>query len=185
MTTTDHVIELEPSIIPTRKEYGRFDEAAKERVKAFVRDHGKFLRLMAQAANVSYQTICHYLKNDVEFRDEIEAIIEQRNIELEQEARRRAVEGVTRKKYDKDGNLIEEEQVYSDRLMEKLLEANNPEKFRPQRDGGSAAISGGVLLIPVASIPNDPSEISNRLTQLTDLQQRLQEEGERSEGDRS
>lgn len=48
---------------------------------------------------------------------------------LESEARRRAIEGVQRKRYDKDGNLISEEIVYSDTLMLALLKANKPDKF--------------------------------------------------------
>jgi hypothetical protein len=39
------------------------------------------------------------------------------------------VEGVVRKRYDKDGNILSEEVVYSDSLLALLLKANKPEKF--------------------------------------------------------
>lgn len=49
---------------------------------------------------------------------------------LEQEARRRAVEGVPRQKYDKDGDLLCVEQVYSDTLLIFLLKARRPGVYR-------------------------------------------------------
>lgn len=57
---------------------------------------------------------------------------------LEKEAERRALEGVSRRSYDKDGNLIREEQVYSDTLMIFMLKARRPNKFRDR-----VAIDGG------------------------------------------
>lgn len=175
--------ELEPSLIPTRKEYSFWDEKARDRAIAHVRAHGKYPSLMAKAAGVSYQTLRHYLKEDQEFADLVQAALDERNLELETEARRRAVEGVTRKKWDKDGNLLEEEKVYSDRLMEKLLEANDPSKFRPrEKDGGTNAV-GGVLLIPIVTdgSVSDPQRLMDRLAELSEGQRILQENGERAE----
>lgn len=53
---------------------------------------------------------------------------------LEEEAYRRAHDGLTRNKYDKDGNLLCEELVYSDTLMIFLLKARDPEKYRDRLD---------------------------------------------------
>jgi hypothetical protein len=137
---------------------------------------------MAQAAGVSRETLRVHIKDDPEFKEEIDNLVEQRNLSLEKAAHRRAVKGVIRNKYDKDGNLIEKERVYSDRLLEKLLEANNPEKFRPSRDQGGQAGIGGVLLIPMLTGPGttDPAAIMDRLNQLSSDQHRLQTEGEGS-----
>jgi len=154
----------------------RFDQAAKDRVIQFVRSSGYYPGLMAKVASVSRETIRLYIKEDPEFKAAIDDALEERNLELEQEARRRAVDGVIRKKYDKDGNILEEERVYSDRLMEKLLEADH-EKFKPKnpfaKDGGI----GGVLLIPV--IPADQAvsvtDLSARLEQLSVKQRTLEE----------
>lgn len=166
---------------PTRKVYKLWDDQCKEKALAFCREHGKHPALMAKAAGVSLETLRVYLKKDQDFAQQVQEIVEQGNMELEAEARRRAMDGVTRKKYDKEGNLLEEEQVYSDRLMEKLLEANNPEKFRPKEAGGGAQIAGGVLLVPVAvAKDSSPEELSKKLESLSDFQARLEDEGERS-----
>lgn len=173
--------DLESALI--RKEYRFWDDKAKKRVLDFVREHGRRPALMAKVAGVSYETLRQYLKNDEAFRDEIEAIVDERNCELEAEARRRAMEGSVRKKYDREGNLIEEEQIFSDTLMVKLLEANDPSKFRPQKEGGASSFTGGVLLIPMKgdrSIESDPSALMKRLEDLSDFQNDLREKAEGS-----
>lgn len=168
MTDTDtHIVERSPI---------RFDDAAKERVINFVRSSGYYPGLMAKVASVSRETIRLYMKEDPVFKAAIDDALEERNAELETEARRRAVEGVTRRKYDKDGNLLEEEQVYSDRLMERLLEADI-EKFKSKnpfaKDGGV----GGVLLIPVIPAEKAVSieDLSARLEKLSVTQRSLEE----------
>lgn len=163
-------------LVPDRKEYRYLTDALKERAVKFVRDCGFYQGLVAKAIGVSRATLAIHLKEDLEFKAAIDDALEARNLELEQEARRRAVDGVIRKKYDKDGNILEEERVYSDRLMEKLLEADH-EKFKPKnpfaKDGGI----GGVLLIPV--IPADQAvsvtDLSARLEQLSVKQRALEE----------
>jgi len=180
--TTETEIILEAEIIPTRKEYRKWDEEAKARVLSFVREHGRHHALMAKVAGISRETLRVKIKEDPEFADEIEAILDERNVELEREARRRAMEGVTRRKYDKDGRLLEEEQVFSDTLMVKLLEAENPGKFGRQRDQGVGAISGGVLLIPVkmeGEGSNDPEALAKRLEDLSAFQDDLRREAEK------
>lgn len=51
-------------------------------------------------------------------------------VALESEAVRRAVEGVQEPIYSKNGKLVGHRRKYSDALLLKLLEANNPEKFK-------------------------------------------------------
>lgn len=182
--TETEAIVLEPSIIPTRKPYKLWDESCKERVIRFVAEHGYHHALCAKVAGVSQETLRVKLKEDQHFRDEIDALLDQQNLELEREARRRAMEGVTRRKYDKDGKLLEEEQVYSDALMQKLLEANNPKKFRQQRDQGSAGFTGGVLLIPMkgdSADLRDPEKLAARLEDLSSFQDDLRREAEKSD----
>lgn len=182
MTEAETETVLEPSIIPTRKPYKIWDQGCKDRVLRFVAEHGYHHALCAKVAGVSQETLRLKLKDDEEFRDEVDALIDQQNIELEKEARRRAMEGVTRRKYDKDGRILEEEQIYSDALMQKLLEANNPKKFRQQRDQGSASFSGGVLLIPMKGDPSeltDPGKLAARLEDLSSFQDDLRREAER------
>jgi hypothetical protein len=47
----------------------------------------------------------------------------------EDEADRRGVEGDLRTRYDKDGNVTQEEQVYSDTLLITQLKAGDPERY--------------------------------------------------------
>lgn len=84
--------------------------------------------------------------------------------ELEQEAKRRAVNGVTRKKYYQ-GEEIGEEQEYSDKLMVELLRAAAPEKYsrktnvennttvNVEADQGMRQKLAAALKIPLNSTP--------------------------------
>lgn len=65
--------------------------------------------------------------------------LEDANDLLEEEARRRAVEGVTRERYDKEGQLIAVETEYSDQLLTLLLKANKKSKFGER--AGSANVN--------------------------------------------
>lgn len=82
---------------------------------------------------------------------------------LEQEARRRAVEGVRQYKFTKDGTPILKpgaslddpdpyycEHVYSDKLMELLLRANRPEKFRDRVSQEITGAGGGPVEVTQA-----------------------------------
>ena len=178
MTKTDISTELEPSIIPMRKEYVIFTDDLKRKVVDFVREHGRHVKLMARLVNVSPETIQEHFKRDPVFRDMVDEALAERNSELEAEARRRAIKGVTRKKWDKDGNLLEEEQVYSDRLMEKLLEADMPDRFRNANPFAKDGQVGGVLLIPVLKIGEGSAEdMQRRLDELSNVQRVLEDEG--------
>lgn len=84
----------------------------------------------AQRAGVARSTVYKHRAEDEEFAtawQELEDDVVER---MEAEAKRRAVEGVPRKSYDKDGNLIREEQVYSDTLLIFLLKARRPDVYR-------------------------------------------------------
>jgi hypothetical protein len=67
---------------------------------------------------------------DEQFRLEWADANEQGSDLLEEEARRRAVEGVSQPHYDKDGNLKYVKVEYSDTLLIMLLKAARPAKFR-------------------------------------------------------
>lgn len=171
MTEQAEIVET-----PTRKAYQFFDEAAQERAINFCRDHGRYVKLMAKAAGVSKAVMTHYLNHDESFKERIDEVLEERSIALENEARRRAIEGVTRRKYDKDGKLLEEEQVYSDRLMERLLEADI-EKFKPKSNPFGQAVQGGVLLIPLVAPEKARSaeDLAKRLEDLSVIQHDLEQ----------
>lgn len=81
------------------------------------------------AAGVHRGTIKRRREADAKFNEAFLAALDDASDSLESEARRRAVEGVTRCRYNKDGDLVSEEIVYSDSLMLALLKANKPDKF--------------------------------------------------------
>jgi len=72
---------------------------------------------------------------------------------LEIEARRRAVRGVLKPVYQ-TGKRVGYVREYSDTLMARLLEANNPEKFRRHTD-----ITSGGEKIPIAVVKMDVDEL--------------------------
>jgi hypothetical protein len=76
---------------------------------------------------------------------------------LEEEAQRRAVEGVPRETFDKDGNLIRRETVYSDTLLILLLKARRPEKYR---DNAKVEHAGD---------PDKPVVVEHRGVKLSDI----------------
>jgi len=49
---------------------------------------------------------------------------------FEAEGHRRAVEGVERIKYDRDGVIMQRERVYSDKIWESMMRAKRPGKYR-------------------------------------------------------
>lgn len=88
----------------------------------------------AALAGVDRRTIYKWQEIDDQFVAAFRDADIQATEVLEHEARRRAVEGVEKKRrvYDNRGNLIDEytEQQYSDTLLIFLLKARAPEKYR-------------------------------------------------------
>lgn len=111
-----------------------------------LRNHGN-RTTASRAIGVSYNTVDRWREGDADFDRAYEEALEEAADLLEQEARRRAVEGTTRKRYDKDGNLISEEQVYSDSLLSKLLDGAKPDKYK-QRVASEMTGAGGTPLVP-------------------------------------
>lgn len=95
-----------------------------------LRDTGSF-RVSAEAIGYTTGTMRKLRETDPGFDELVQEAIDDNNDALEQEARRRAVVGVTRQKVlgFKDDYEIIEEQHHSDTLLIRLLEANNPAKF--------------------------------------------------------
>lgn len=79
-------------------------------------------------AGVSYTVVQKWLAEDAEFAEAYGVAMEQAADSLESEARRRAVEGVERTKYTKDGTAYIETS-YSDTLLIFLLNGAKPDKY--------------------------------------------------------
>lgn len=102
----------------------------KMRFLRLLRDTGS-IRVSAEGVGFTSGTFRKARETDTEF-DELWAEAEADAADaLEQEARRRAIEGVDREKWvgPAEGGHFATETHYSDTLLIKLLEANNPAKF--------------------------------------------------------
>jgi len=98
----------------------------------------KFLKLLAETGNISFSaksigsgptTVHRHINEDPDFKALVDEAKEIAADALEAEARRRAVEGVRRGIYYQ-GERVDTELHFSDRMLEILLKANKPEKFR-------------------------------------------------------
>ena len=92
-----------------------------------------------------------YLRNrkskDKDFSDAWDAAVMAAYDKLEDEAVRRARDGVDKGVYYK-GEEVAKEKQYSDTLMVKLLEAGNPEKFREKKQDTTTNINVGIAVLP-------------------------------------
>jgi hypothetical protein len=140
----------------------KFDKKARERYLNFIRKNGRWMKLAAQCAGVHPTTVREYLNRDPEFSEQFEAALEEFNHRLEMEAHRRAMEGVEEPIVNKDGEIVGHKTIYSDRLMVKLLESNNPDKHRGVQQV-DVNHKGGVLLIEGQ---RSAAELENDLEQL-------------------
>lgn len=103
---------------------------------------GDFLAALAQGytitaacAKIGFTRPCvyGYRKDDPQFAAEWDDAYERGSDYIEDEARRRAVEGVTKPVFYQ-GVVCGEVQEYSDTLMIAMLKARKPEKFRERFD---------------------------------------------------
>ncbi len=92
----------------------------------------------AKAARVDRSTPYTWRDNDPKFAEAWEVAREAAADVLEAEAFRRAVTGTNKGVYHQ-GVLVNTEKQYSDRLLELLLKANRPDKYR---DHSSVELSG-------------------------------------------
>lgn len=101
--------------------------ARKEQFLKLVSETGSPTTAAAQLG-MSYTTVRNYISKDPLFKEQFEIARAIYQATLEQAAHERAVKGVKKKIYYQ-GAEIGEETVYSDRLLETLLKANDPDKY--------------------------------------------------------
>lgn len=83
----------------------------------------------AKAAGTARTTVRYWRDNDEQFAKDWDDAYDEGTDVLEAEAQRRAVEGVKRPVYQ-GGELVGHVQEYSDTLMNIMLQARRPHKFR-------------------------------------------------------
>jgi transcriptional regulator with XRE-family HTH domain len=94
---------------------------------------GLSLTAAAAAADVSRQTLWNWRQADPEFEAQVLEAIEAGTDVLEDEARRRAVEGTLRPVYQ-SGKLVGHVREYSDQLTVLLLKGRRPDRYRERVD---------------------------------------------------
>lgn len=99
----------------------------------------------ARAAGVCRTTIYDWLERDEKFSMAMKLAEAEATEVLEEEARRRAVDGTAKPVYQ-GGQLVGHVQEYSDTLLIFLLKGLKPEKYRERYDvkhGGSVGVGSG------------------------------------------
>lgn len=120
-------------------------------------------------AHVGRTAVKRWQDTDEQFSAAYDEALEDASDALESEARRRAIEGVERRRFDKDGNVVLEETVYSDSLMALLLKANKPDKFA---DRSKTELSN-----PDGSLrTTEPTEAAARIAALLDSARRRRDD---------
>jgi len=99
----------------------------------------------AKAVGVSQTTLYRHRKADADFEAAWDIAVEEAVDEMELEARRRAVTGITRDIYYK-GDVVGEEQVYSDSLLMFMLKGRRRAIYGDKqeitgKDGGALAFT--------------------------------------------
>ena len=108
-------------------------------------DKRSFLETLSASGNIkssagvigfSSNAIDNARKTDPQFDEACRIALSKANLELEQEARRRALHGVVRKKYYRDQEIGEEIE-YSDKLLMFLMQSTDPERFGNKKAGNT------------------------------------------------
>lgn len=131
----------------------KFDDQQKKIYIAAMNDHalkGK----SAQAANVSMQTVYDHLKNDPDFKQAFHEAIDAHADKIVAHHHKLLLEGEITRKYDKEGNCIEETSKHPIRLIELELKRVEPE-YRDKQTIDLNATGGGVLVAPADISPED------------------------------
>jgi len=100
----------------------------------------------AKAAGMSLAAIYLLKKTHPTLVEDMEMALEKYRDTLENEARRRGVEGTVKEIYYQ-GEVVGEERVYSDRMLELLLKKERPHEFRERKEITGAG--GGPLEINI------------------------------------
>lgn len=126
----------------------RFEGAAREKFLELYADTGQ-LHLACEGAGVSPGAAKQYIKEHPEFAELCDELLEAFRDRLEDEARRRAVEGVEEPVYQQ-GALVGSKQRYSDALLIALLKRHRKREYSDQASL-DLNVKGGVLVSPGAA----------------------------------
>lgn len=123
----------------------KFDETAKG---IFLEEFAKWGRMgeAASAAGVSTQTVRKHMEEDEDFAEALMIQEEDYRTKLISHHQNLLFNGVTKRRYDKEGNVVEETQEYPIRLIE--LELKKHDKGYRDKQQLEIEHKGGVLVTP-------------------------------------
>ena len=109
------------------KPYGKMTPQKKRK---FLEKLARTGNLHAAAADIGMSRSSMYklMARDTAFRQRVEMARDKASGNLDEAAYKRGVEGVDKPIYNRNGQIIGTEKVYSDKLLMKLMEANDPER---------------------------------------------------------
>lgn len=140
----------------------------------------KFLIALGSGASVtraaviagwSRQSAYNYRKDDEEFAAEWDEAVEEGTDLLEDEARRRATEGLVQYKFDKHGDPLQNpvtggpyfERQYSDTLLIVLLKSRRPNKYRDNTRHEITGKNGGKIEAVIEATVTDYRQAASAL----------------------
>ena len=128
----------------------------------------------AEIAGISRRMVQYWKKDDPEFAEAFRVAEEKAADRLEQEARRRAIEGVSEPVFHK-GEVVGTVQKYSDTLLIFLLKGARPEKYRERVTQEITGKGGGPIEASIRAEVSQltPEERKQRIDEL--LKKREQE----------
>ncbi len=133
-----------------------------------LRKRAKFLELLAQTGKVgasaravgfnSTASLHKLRRDDEDFAEDWSHAVEAAGDVLEEEAARRALQGVREEIYYK-GEVVGAKYMYSDQLLMFLLRGNNPGKYNQGGHGGANInLKFGVAVLPMTAPSEDEWE---------------------------
>ncbi len=108
----------------------------------------------SEAAGVCPNTVSKHIKNDPEFEAAVNESVESYRDKFVDHAMTLAYDGIEVKKYNKDGDLVEERRDYPIPLI--LAELKRVEPGYRDKQTIDLNARGGVLVVPEAVDPNNP-----------------------------
>ncbi len=121
-----------------------------ERFLAAYRKNGNVSR-SSETAHVTRRTVQLHRHSDPEFAKDMDDAQEEAGDALEQEARRRAVEGTLRPVYQQ-GKEVGQIREYSDTLLIILLQAARPDKYRANTRVEHSGVAGGPVPVAIREV---------------------------------
>lgn len=118
----------------------------------FLAERGRVLESARLAGFKDADALYYRRKHDEEFATAWQEALDRAGDMFEDEASRRAVEGVKKDVYYK-GEVVGEEVVYSDGLLAKLMDGSKPDKYQRKKDAAqtNVHVQVGLAVVPMTN----------------------------------